>query len=105
MYQRIVVPLDGSELAERALTHAENLARIIGCPLHLVRVIDTTQSTSYGLDGMAVDASSDQLIAEEESASRDYLARVERDLRSRGLELTTEIRRGSGSQNQHHMLG
>lgn len=40
MYRKILVPLDGSELAEKALTHAEEVARgsqarltLIRCPL------------------------------------------------------------------------
>ena len=40
MYQRIVVPLDGSEFEEQALPHAEALARQNGAALHLVRVVE-----------------------------------------------------------------
>jgi nucleotide-binding universal stress UspA family protein len=40
MYTRIVVPLDGSELAEVALPNANELSRMSGAPLHLVRVVD-----------------------------------------------------------------
>lgn len=36
---RVVVPLDGSELAEQALPEAERLARVLGVPLHLVRAV------------------------------------------------------------------
>lgn len=37
---RIVAPLDGSERAERALPMAAGLARALGLPLHLLRVVD-----------------------------------------------------------------
>ncbi len=37
---RIVVPLDGSDLAEGALPIAATLARVIPLPLHLVRAVD-----------------------------------------------------------------
>lgn len=37
---RIVVPLDGSELAERALPIAVGLARAMSLPLHLARAVD-----------------------------------------------------------------
>ncbi len=40
MYTRILVPLDGSKLAESALPEAEKLARLTGAELVLVRVID-----------------------------------------------------------------
>src|SRR5438046_3179128 len=40
MFKQIMVPLDGSALAERALPFAERLARASGATLHLVRVVD-----------------------------------------------------------------
>ncbi len=40
MFEQIIVPLDGSALAERALPCAERLARAYGATLHLVRVVD-----------------------------------------------------------------
>jgi nucleotide-binding universal stress UspA family protein len=40
MFNRILVPLDGSTLAERALPHAEQFARIFGSSIILLRVLD-----------------------------------------------------------------
>ena len=40
MYRSIMVPLDGSEGAERALAVAARLANITGAHLHLAHVID-----------------------------------------------------------------
>ena len=40
MFRRIMVPLDGSELAERALPCAEQLAVLGDATLHLVRVVE-----------------------------------------------------------------
>jgi nucleotide-binding universal stress UspA family protein len=95
MYERIVVPLDGSDLAERALPHAGELARLTGSPIHLVRVVDVSHLVRYGAYGLAVDrAAYEQAFDPEESASRAYLARIERDLVDRGLTVTQEIRRG-----------
>ena len=37
MYQRILVPLDGSELAERVLPHAISLAKALGVGVTLLR--------------------------------------------------------------------
>ncbi len=39
MYKRILVPLDGSPLAEAALSHAEGLARQFGSEVVLLRVV------------------------------------------------------------------
>ena len=42
MFNRILVPLDGSTLAERAIPHAEQLARIFGSSIILLQVLDPT---------------------------------------------------------------
>ena len=95
MYTRIVVPLDGSELAERDLPHAENLARLTGSPLDLLRVVDFTRLECYGPYGLALEyAALDQIRATEQTAGEEYLATVRRDLTDRGLTATSEIRSG-----------
>jgi nucleotide-binding universal stress UspA family protein len=40
MFNRILVPLDGSALAERAIPHAEQFARIFGSNIFLLQVLD-----------------------------------------------------------------
>lgn len=42
MFYRILVPLDGSTLAERAIPHAEHFARIFGSTIILLQVLDPT---------------------------------------------------------------
>ncbi len=42
MFNRILVPLDGSTLAERAIPHAEQFARIFGSSIILLQVLDPT---------------------------------------------------------------
>ena len=42
MFNRILVPLDGSTLAERAIPHAEQFARIFGSTILLLQVLDPT---------------------------------------------------------------
>ena len=42
MFKRILVPLDGSAFAERAIPHAEQFARIFGADLILLRVLDVS---------------------------------------------------------------
>lgn len=42
MFTRILVPLDGSKLAERAIPHAEQFARIFGSTIVLLQVLDPT---------------------------------------------------------------
>ena len=95
MYRRIVVPLDGSELAEKALPEAEQMARLTEAPLRLVRVIDLVQLPWYGnfaaaMDYVAVQAA----ITDEENAAATYLREVAARLTGDGITVETEARRG-----------
>jgi nucleotide-binding universal stress UspA family protein len=96
-YQRIVVPLDGSELAERALDHAEPLAVALTVPMHLVRVVDTSALSLIG-PGLAAEQYSFavmlEAIAAEEKAAGEYLEAVTQRLEARGLRAIGEIRSG-----------
>ena len=40
MYQRIMVPLDGSKLAEQVLPYVSQLAKAQQTPIHLLRMFD-----------------------------------------------------------------
>src|SRR5438045_3970270 len=41
VYKKIMLTLDGSDLAETAIPHAQNLAQATGAPLVLLQVIDS----------------------------------------------------------------
>ena len=71
MYTRIVVPLDGSALAEVALPHAEELSRMTGAPLHLVRIVDVVTGRR-----MAVTWRSKQLVLRRHWKSRNWKVRT-----------------------------
>lgn len=58
MFNRILVPLDGSTLAERAIPHAEQFARIFGARIFLLQVLEPT---SYHENPKAVDPLSWQI--------------------------------------------
>jgi nucleotide-binding universal stress UspA family protein len=92
VFDRIVVPLDGSELAEQALPAAEELARLRGAPLHLIRVVDLTRLERYGAYGLAVEyAGFEPVAAEERRVAEQYLAEVAAKVQERGATVTTEI--------------
>ena len=97
MYQRIVVPLDGSNVAEQALPHAVELAQILSVPLHLLRVVDPYVSEHGSLTGMFVDEGTiARAIREEEELAQRYLQGVAERLSSSGdgLQVTVETVRG-----------
>ena len=95
MYQRIIVPLDGSDLAEQALTEARHLSTATGAEIHLLRVIDYTRLESYGPYGLAMEYTSlEPIINEEEAAATLYLEEQQALLAADGFEVTIETRRG-----------
>ncbi len=71
MFQRIVVPLDGSCVAEWALPHAINLVKAFDIPLVLIRVTQNVRDESgqYPADPVALDA-----IQAESTAYLDSIA-------------------------------
>ena len=99
MYQRIVVPLDGSKLAEEALPDAERLARLMDAPMHLLRVVDLTQLPWYGQFGGAMEyVASEQALAADDEAAASYLQTVAERMTASGLSVVTEVRRGPTSR-------
>lgn len=87
MIRRILVPLDGSRSAERAIPHAVVLARVFGAHLHLLRVLP--REAGGGLEPV------DPLawrIARASAAS--YLTDLARDLETKGLTIEAEVQEG-----------
>ncbi len=95
MYQRIVVPLDGSRVAEQALPDATELARLLAVPLHLVRVVDPYLSEHGSLTGMFVDERAiASAIREQDEVAQRYLEETAARLGSDGQQVTIETVRG-----------
>jgi nucleotide-binding universal stress UspA family protein len=95
MYNRLVVPLDGSELAEQALERAKELSENMGSPLHLIRVVDTYRTQSLPATGMALDYSMLSELAEEEiEDAKSYLEKKVSQLNDEGLEVTGDVLQG-----------
>ncbi len=47
--QRLLVPLDGSDVAEAALPYAEAIARLPGGALHLLTIVERESGGIFGL--------------------------------------------------------
>jgi nucleotide-binding universal stress UspA family protein len=99
MFQKIVVPLDGTDAAARALPYAVELARRFGAALVLVDVVPTRDATLALAADIASGAMTDPaLIAAEvsarETAARGYITAVAEDLTAQGLHVSTAVGRG-----------
>jgi len=96
VYKRVIVPLDGSELAEQALPNATQLARASNAPLLLVSVVGYPYLESKGLSSWALQQEAlDQVVKEETDRAQQYLESVRSTLAADGFEVSSEVRRGS----------
>ncbi len=89
MYKRILVPLDGSKIAEQALPHAAALAKRFQAELILLKVL-VPLSSNLNLPPGAVktaEAATRELVGE-------YLDRVAARVQEKGLSTTTIIKTG-----------
>ena len=91
--RRVVVPLDGSELAERALGPAIELANLHGCPITLLRAIHqlSVADPEFFPDRVAT---TDRLVTLDRSDAQAYLDEIARPLRDWGLEVGTSVAAG-----------
>lgn len=95
MYQNILVPLDGSKLAECALSHVKNLVKdgAVGeiTLLNVVKVYIPWRGEYPGRDDININTIKESLFME----SRKYLADVESRLASEGIKVKMESLEGN----------
>jgi nucleotide-binding universal stress UspA family protein len=90
MYKRILIPLDGSRLAEGILPFILQIAGPLDLDVVLVRVMQPVPPQA--IEGTTVFTVND--VAASLRKAREYLAPVAADLRRRGLRVTTDARHG-----------
>ena len=104
MYKKILVPLDGSKLAECALPHAEELAKGYSTEeVMLISVTEQVQGRTRAPEAQELYRSSDK--PEFQGASREitvtfgkkqrqaqrYLGRIAKKLETKGIKVRTEV--------------
>ena len=90
MYQRILVPIDGSPTAERGLAEAIKLGRLTGARLRLVHVVDELSFALSASQGMAT-MTGDVLDMLRE-AGAEILAQGAAGVRAAGLQVDTVLK-------------
>lgn len=90
----ILVPLDGSEAAERALDPAAHLARILDRELLLAQVLPITTWAFATPDAFTRAEAYQELLEEEELRAYAYLTALAERLRADGLPVTVFVTRG-----------
>ena len=111
MYQKILVPLDGSKLAECALPYAEELAK--GCNTEEVTLISVTEQVrgrTRAPEAREVYRASDKAGIQEagpeiavtfgkmQKQAQRYLSRIARGLEAKGLNVRTEVLLGKPAE-------
>jgi len=89
MYKRILVPLDGSELAKKALDQAEKLAKAFDAEILLFQVVPFMPI--YGSPELVTPLIVDE--KQKESAEK-YLLDLVEDLRKEGFKVTSMVKTG-----------
>lgn len=93
MYDTILIPTDGSDVAESAITHAIELASTYDAALHALYVVDTS-AIDIGLGTEQVDrikAGRFDEMPELESRAREATGSVAERGRERGVEVTEAV--------------
>jgi len=94
MYKKILVPLDGSKLAECALPHAEELAKC--CDTEKVILVSVTER----IQGYSALEDSSQLtgrrivpeaVGKKEKQAQRYLGRIAKAMEAKGIKVDTEV--------------
>lgn len=107
MYSCILVPLDGSKLAEKALAHAEGLAKSSGASVHLLMSMSRHYSSETPIGGgleadqsVALTAELGRQLAEAEiQTAQLYLDHTATNLRNLGIETIVELTTGSAHEH------
>jgi len=89
MYKKILIPLDGSELAKKALDHAEKLAKTFDAEIILFQVVPLM--FIYGSADLVMSPIVDE--KQKEAAERSLINLAE-EMKTRGHKVTAMVRTG-----------
>ena len=90
MYKKILVPLDGSEVAEAVLPHVERLAKDNDAEIVLLRVA-VNPAFEFALSDPAIAA---KVVSDLEEESKQYMSAMEARLKGQGFKVTSDIVEG-----------
>ena len=94
MFRQIMVPLDGSALAERALPNVEQLAPVTGATIHLVTVVEPLPHPGWAPMPAYVDPTLYEMTTANATA---YIGRQRDRLAAAGVEVRTALLGGSAT--------
>jgi nucleotide-binding universal stress UspA family protein len=97
LYQKVLVPLDGSEFGECALEDVRAIAK--GCSVPLVELLSVVQppreSSVYGYPEIFREEDLEKVV----SKAKEYLSRIEKRLKDDGIETISVVLKGNAAEN------
>ena len=106
MFTKILVPLDGSELGERAVPAAQNLASLSTASVHLVQVVsrqpemEANRGAGYSVQAAELERDlAKRLVEARTTMAGNYLEQVASRIRDAGIGVHTAILEGAAGEN------
>jgi len=99
--RKIVVPLDGSQLAEHIIPYAKGLAKAMDSEVILLQVIEPVSTFHFEISPETFDWTKYEKdhLAQAERKAKEYLGRNERDLRSDGVKVSSALAQGKAADS------
>lgn len=98
MLRQIIVPLDGSTLAEQALPHAASLARATGSGLTLIRVVTAPPGANPLVWAVPVDSTTWTYHKKMLDMAGEYLASIAARFEADGTTVQTRMVEGEAAE-------
>jgi nucleotide-binding universal stress UspA family protein len=102
MYERIVIPLDGSQEGEAALPYVEalvdKLSPEVEVEITLLQVLSQPDPVSLGDGGLPFVVRGDKQLEDIEKQALGYLGRTGKPLRDKGVTIITKVRIGDAAE-------
>ncbi len=99
MYKKILVPLDGSDLAECVLPHVQSIAEGCKAPeVVFIRVVEPFRSPVTGEGYYLTDENVKRINNESKSRAKDYLDQVVKKVKIEGAKITAVTMSGKAAE-------
>ncbi len=98
MYKRILIPLDGSQLAEQSIPYARSIARAFNARIDLLQVIEPFNA-QVALSVPKFGAIYDKLIQDMRSGAETYLNNLAFGLKNAGFTVTYKVEEGNAAES------
>lgn len=100
MYQNILVPVDGSDTAERALREAIQLARSLAARIRVIHIVNKTPWVAQGAPGVV-----EELVNQMRSTGESIIHEAKTAVRHAGIEVDDRLIEAIGERAGEIIVG